>query len=303
VKRAVITGAGGFIGRHVLSPLSARGFEVVALSRSERALSEGTEWRAVDLLDAEATDRVFAQVQATHLLHLAWDTKPGEYWEAPENLDWVAASLRLLRSFRDHGGRRAVVAGTCAEYDWTEDCCDERTPLRPASLYGKSKNALRELFAAYARSSALSAAWGRVFFTYGPGERAERIVAAVARALDQETPIQCSHGLQVRDFLYVGDVAGAFASLLDGDAEGEFDIGSGRGIALRDLLLRLEERAGRSGIVRFGDAAEDRGPMKIVADPDRLRSELGWTPLTSLDEGLDRTLAWWRERGGAPEPQ
>lgn len=296
MKRVLVTGATGFIGRHTLSPLLDRGFDVHALSRSSRTDEAwtGVSWHEVDLLDADATDSVLRELGATHLLHFAWYAEHGRFWDSHENLDWVAASLQILRSFHAFGGRRAVIAGTCAEYDWSGDCCDERTPLQPATLYGVSKNALRQVFEAYARSAGLSAAWGRIFFAYGPGEQPTRVIASVARSLVAGECVQCTAGVQVRDFLYVEDVAAAFAGLVDSSVAGTLDIGSGRGVALRDILQRLEQLSGSHDLVRFGEAPRRDEPARIVADTRRLRADLHWQPAYELDEGLERTLSWWR---------
>jgi len=284
VRRLLLTGARGFIGRHVPALLAAQGFEVHAIGRQQ-----------VDLLDADATDKVVAEIGASHLLHLAWFTEHGRFWDAPENLDWAAATLRLTRSFRAAGGERLVAAGTCAEYEWKEVCCGDGTPLRPATLYGTAKDATRRVLEAYAAAAGLSFAWGRIFFPYGPGEQSLRVVAATARAAVAGETIACSSGDQIRDFLYVEDVASAFAALVDSDATGCFDIGSGQGIPLRRVLLTLEEIAGGKDVVRFGEAPQRDEPASIVANVRRLRNEVGWQPAYALREGLGRTLDWWRE--------
>lgn len=296
VRRLLLTGATGFVGSHATAALLERGFEVHALARGRPGEPgpANVTWHEVDLLDPAATDAIVRTVAATHLVHLAWYAEHGAFWDAPENLDWVAASLGLVRSFQAAGGRRAVVAGTCAEYDWSGDCCAAGTPLRPATLYGAAKDAFRRVLEAYAHSVGLSAAWGRIFFTYGPGEQPTRVVASVARAVLAGEPIACSSGTQLRDFLYVGDVASAFAALADSTASGSFDVGSGGGVELRDVLLRLERLAGRDGLVRLGAAPDREEPARIVADPSRLRDEVGWSPSHELDVGLERTLAWWR---------
>src|SRR3954469_11417707 len=257
VRRLLLTGAGGFIGRHVPGLLTARGFEVHAVGRQD-----------VDLLDAEATDALVAEIGASHLLHLAWYTEHGKFWEASENHDWSEATLRLAGSFRAAGGERLVAAGTCAEYG-------------PPTLYGAAKNATRLELEAYAAETGLSFAWGRVFFPYGPGERPQRVVAAAARAAVTGEPFACTSGEQIRDFLYVEDVASAFAALVDSEATGAFDIGSGVGVPLRDVLLTLERLAGRQGIVRLGALPDRDEPASIVADA-RLRDEVGWRPSVEL---------------------
>ena len=296
MKRVLVTGATGFIGRHALPSLLERGFDVhaVARTRPPGEPAEGVFWHEIDLLDVRRTNALVGELEASHLLHLAWYAEHGKFWDARENLDWVAASLQLLRRFHDSGGRRAVIAGTCAEYDWAGNCCDDRTALIPATLYGISKNALRQVFEGYARSSGMSAAWGRIFFSYGPGEQPTRVIASVARSLVSGETVHCTPGAQVRDFLYVEDVAAAFAALVDSDVAGTLDIGSGCGIALRDILQRLEQLAGRHDLVRFGEAPPRDEPARIVADTRRLRADLHWQPAYELDEGLERTLSWWR---------
>ena len=219
MSRVLITGASGFIGRGTLAPLLQRGLEVHAVtSRSSPPDAQpGIRWHTADLLDSHAAEAMVEQVRPTHLLHLAWYAEPGAYWSSPENLRWVEASLRLLRAFAQRGGARAVFAGTCAEYEWSNQVtCDElSTPCRPATLYGTSKHALQLIGARYAKQVGLSFAWGRVFFVFGPAEHPARVGGSVARSLVLGEPTLLSHGQQVRDFLYSGDLAEAFVALLD----------------------------------------------------------------------------------------
>ncbi|HYY41181.1 MAG TPA: NAD(P)-dependent oxidoreductase, partial [Pyrinomonadaceae bacterium] len=246
---------------------------------------------------AEQGARLLAEIAPTHLLHLAWYTEPGKYWTATENLAWVRASLELLAAFVRAGGRRVVLAGTCAEYDWTGNgLCDEaQTPLRPATLYGTCKDALRQMLEAYARQTDLSAAWGRIFFLYGPHEYPQRLVAAVVRGLLRRERVPCSQGTQLRDFLYVQDVAEAFVALLESDVQGAVNIASGQGVMLREMVDKIAaELAGRD-LVEFGALPNAAGePARLVAAVKRLREEVGWQPRFTLDEGLARTIAWWR---------
>ena len=298
MRRVLVTGATGFIGSHVVAPLAARGFEVHAIARkAPPEPGPPVIWHRGDLLDAVTTDAVVRDLRASHLLHLAWCTEHGAYWRSPANLDWIAATLRLVRSFRSAGGTRVVVAGTCAEYEWGDSCCDEQTPLNPATLYGAAKDATRRVLGAYAAGEELSFAWGRIFFVYGPREQPERVMPLVARAAVTGEPVACSSGRQIRDFLYVEDVGSAFAALVDSCVGGSLDIGSGQGVPLRDILLELERLAGSEGVVRLGEAPDRDGePTSIVADARRLRGEVGWEPQVELREGLQRTLDWWRTR-------
>lgn len=292
----LVTGASGFIGRRAIAPLLERGYEVHAVARGEPP-EEATEaqWHRCDLAGSGGP-ALAAKVRATHLLHFAWYAEHGRYWSAPENLDWVGASLALVRAFREAGGSRIVAAGTCAEYDWSGPCCSPETPLAPATLYGTAKDALRRVLEAYARESGLSFAWGRIFFVYGPHEQPSRLIAAVARAVLDGESIGTTHGRQLRDLLYVDDVASAFAAVLHSGVDGSLDVGSGVGTALADVVLRLQELAGREGLVRLGAIPLTNEPTALVADTEVLARDVGWLPSVELDDGLRRTLCWWQER-------
>ncbi len=292
-----MTGASGFIGRQGLAPLSERRYEVHAVSSKAVNATGNVAWHRADLLDPAATRALLEQVRPTHLLHFAWYAIPGKYWVAPENLDWVAASLGLLREFARLGGQRAVLAGTCAEYDLSHEVLsEERTPLLPATLYGASKHALQTVFSRFAREAGLSGAWGRIFSLYGRQEYPQRLVASVITALLRGEPALCTEGSQVRDYLHVADVAAAFVALLDSRVEGAVNIGSGSGIELRELVRRIGDKLGRPELVRLGARPTPAGePQRLIADAGRLRNEVGWTPRHDLDGGLDDTIAYWRQ--------
>ena len=291
-----MTGGTGFIGRHALATLTRLGYEVHATTRSEAPPEAPVQWHRADLLDEADVSRVVEAVRPSHLLHLAWDVTPGQYQSDPANLDWVRASLHLLRAFHEAGGARAVLAGTCFEYDWTAGyCVEDATPLRPSTLYGTAKQALGDLARAYGAACDLSVAWGRVFLLYGPGENPRRLVPSVATSLLAGEPALCSHGEQVRDLLHVEDVAGALAALVGSEATGAFNIASGRPVALKDVIGTVASAVGRPDLVRLGarPAAKNDTPL-VVASTARLRDEVGWRPTHTLETGLAATVEWWR---------
>lgn len=299
MNRVLVTGATGFIGRGTLEPLVTSGMEVHAVS-SHGAPADapaGVHWHVADLL-APGAEAKLAALQATHLLHLAWYAEPGRFWRSPDNMDWVSASLRVIRAFAEAGGRRLVVAGTCAEYEWGDDtvCVENRTRTRPATLYGAAKHGLRTVAAAYADEVGLSMAWGRVFFVFGPHEHPARLAGSVAAALVTGREALCSHGDQVRDFLYAPELAAAFVALLTSEVTGPVNMGSGEPLRVRDLIEALARAAGRPDLVRLGARPSPNEPARLTADVTRLRDEVGWTRSISLDEAAARTVAWWREQ-------
>lgn len=162
MRRVLVTGATGFLGARVLAPLQARGFEIHVAGRCLPKCQQ-VVFHQADILHAEQLRSAVQSARATHLLHLAWYAEPGQFWGSPLNLDWVSASLNLVRTFVETGGLRAVFAGTCAEYQWGPDRFSEtESRCAPATLYGASKDALRRILMAYADIAPLSLAWGRI---------------------------------------------------------------------------------------------------------------------------------------------
>ena len=301
MKRVLVTGATGFVGRNALTPLLGRGFEVHATYNRHPLAADDVVWHRCNLLDASAVQATMDRVRPSHLLHFAWNVEHGKYWSSPLNIDWLVASLRMIVSFHACGGKRFVGAGTCAEYEWGAPLCRETdTLLRPATLYGASKNAFREVAESFAHVHDLDFAWGRIFLTYGPHEHFERLVPSVTRALLNGEIAKCSAGTFQRDFLHVEDVARAFVALTDSRVKGSFNIGSGEPTTIKAVAGMLASLTRRQDLLRLGALPERAGdPEILVADTNRLRSELGWEPELSLQQGLEATVAWWRERTSA----
>jgi nucleoside-diphosphate-sugar epimerase len=301
MKKVLLTGATGFIGRHCLPVLLSRGYEVHAVSSKNMNDSyANVHWHQVDLLDTKQTYELLATINPIHLLHFAWFTKPGEYWNSTENVRWVEGSLHLLRAFQKTGGQRVVMAGTCAEYDWQYGYCSEHiTPLAPSTLYGTSKNALQHLLKEFSQATGLSSAWGRIFFLYGPNENPNRLVSSVILNLLKNKKAPCSHGNQVRDFLHVEDVASAFVSLLMSDANGPVNIASGLPVTLREVAFAAADFFNARERLEFGALpAPQNEPPLIVGNNRRLIDEVGWQPSYTLATGIVQTVRYWQERSG-----
>ena len=293
--KLLITGANGFIGRHVVELLLRSGHQVHAVCGHNRV--EGAIVHQVDLLKSGAAAALMQDVRPERLLHLAWCAKPGVYWHSAENLNWVRASLELLESFQAYGGEHAVLVGSCAEYDWSGDskCLEEQTPLSPSTLYGRCKNLTQELARLYACTYSMPLAWARVFNAFGPYEASGRLVPSVLQALLKGEPARCSHGEQLRDFLHVSDVAAALVHLLTIKADGVFNIGSGQAASIRFVVEYLAQQLDARALVKLGAVSVSASePAYLVADNQRLLAT-GWQPRLSLTDGLDDALAWWRK--------
>jgi nucleoside-diphosphate-sugar epimerase len=305
MKRVLVTGATGCVGRHVVPALLARGWEVHAVSSRHLPDDDtpGLIRHRADLLKLEALDGLVRSVRASHLLHLAWNIEPGRWATAPQNVTWVQASLGLLRAFAEQGGVRIVSAGSCLEYDWSYGyCSEERTPCSPHTVYGVCKQALQMLTSAFATTNGMTSAWGRMFNLYGPHEHPDRLVASVIRSLLVGEPARCSHGNQIRDYLFAQDAADAFVALLESDITGPINIASGQPVAVKEIVLRIGTLLGAAHLIRLGAIPEAPTDVPlVVADVGRVTRELNWRPQYDLDSGLTRTIEWWREHSNARE--
>jgi nucleoside-diphosphate-sugar epimerase len=295
-----VTGASGCLGRHVVPLLVERGWDVHGLARREAPRDlETVTWHRADLLDPVQLAHAVADARTSHLLHLAWYIAPGKWAAAPENFEWVRASLALLRAFRDGGGERVVTAGSCLEYDWSYGFCSElTTPRSPRTAYGLCKHTLETLTSAFCQATeTMTSAWGRIFFLYGPHEHPDRLVASVIRSILAGEPARASHGRQIRDYAYVGDIAEAFVELLERDVTGAVNIASGVPVALKDIVELLGRIMGRPDLIRLGAIPPAVTDVPVVLADTRLMSEqLAWRARTDLETGLERTIGWWRQR-------
>jgi nucleoside-diphosphate-sugar epimerase len=151
--KVLVTGAGGFLGRAVTEALALLGHEVYGLSSMTRRQGgdQKLNWVSADLFSPSDVNLLMEKFRFEGLVHLAWNTTPGTYWQSNDNLRWVAVSLNLFEAFRSHGGKRIVVAGSSAEYQWgAESVFDENTTRKiPFSLYGVTKHALRSALVPY----------------------------------------------------------------------------------------------------------------------------------------------------------
>lgn len=291
-KVALVTGASGLIGAQTIAPLRALGFEVHALCR-RRPTDPDIPHIAVDLRDPTQIDIALAALRPTHILHCAWDVTHGRFWEAPENIDWIAATLTLARAATRHGTARFVGVGTGVEYDWTDRPGIPRReddPTRPTSLYGIAKDHTRALLAALFARTGTSFAWGRVFDLFGPGEAPDRLIAALVRTLREGGTFVCRHGQLERDYMAAADVGIALAHLTVSAAQGPVNIASGSSIALGDLARQVAAIVDGPGLLVVETLPAPGQTRVMRVNNMRLYQELYVLPPRPLTEHL-RDLA------------
>lgn len=279
MKRVLVTGASGFIGRHTLKPLLAEGYEVFAISRQGLEGFPEVNWLRGDLFDSNWLEQQLQTLQPSHLLHCAWYTEHGKFWNATQNLDWLAVSLRLIKAWKECGGKKVVVAGTCAEYDWDArtELLQESDPTIPSSLYGECKLALLRVLAKFAAAeTGLSYGWGRVFWVFGPGEPEQKLISSLVKALRGDQVFVCNSGEAKRDFVHVQDVSNALVKILSSQIEGAVNIASGQPLKIGDVVRYLAQEMQKPNLVEIHPG--EQNPVPICADISILKQQVGYIP-------------------------
>jgi len=289
--KVLLTGASGFIGRYVLKTLQQHGIEVLSLGRSRP--QSPAPFIAADLLSISDFVPLLQQVWPTHLLHLAWYVEQGKYWTSPLNLRWLEATTRLVEAFCTTGGRKVVIAGTCAEYDWTHGYCrEDSTPLNPATFYGTAKDATRRLVMAVCSQHQVPCAWGRIFLPFGQGESTSRLIPSLIEVFRGERAPFGVNAYAYRDFLHVSDVAEGFVRLLTAEASGAYNVCSGEPTRLADVVTTLASLLGADPAPVLALTTEHPGdPPLLVGESVKLKT-LGWRPALTLARGLEHSLEW-----------
>ena len=285
MAKILVTGATGLIGSYAVPQLVKAGHEVLAVSRS----GKGQGGVSLNLHDTEAVSSFLKVQRPEYLLHLAWNVEPG-YMTAPDNLDWAASSLNLLKSFAANGGRRAVFTGSCIEYDWRYGFMSEDvTPLKSDSLYGTAKASLYSLASSWAGHTGLSFAWGRVFFLYGRGEKPERLVPYIVNSLKRGEKPAMKFPYIARDYMHASDVAGGLNALMFSGFNGAVNIASGETVRLCEIAEKAARLIGCPVPEYEHNDIGDMAPV-VLGDSRRLNNVVGFMPRITWDEGLKDLL-------------
>ena len=301
--RYAVTGAAGFIGSHLAETLQEQGHDVVGLDcftdyydpqlkeENARALDVRRVDLAEDELDFAGLDGVF---------HLAGQPGVRSFGDVfPLYLRRnVEASRRVFEAAaRDQ--IRVVFASSSSVYGEAERFpTPEGTPTRPLSPYGITKVAAELLARAYARSFGLDVVVARYFNTFGPRQRPDMAFTRVAFALAEGRSFTLyGDGTQSRGWTYVSDIVdGTIAAMERG--RGTYNVGGALEASMRDAIALLERLAGRS-LELLVEPEVPGDQRRTMADTTRIRSDLGWEPHVSLEEGLTAQWQWASARVGA----
>ena len=302
--RCLVTGASGHLGSYLTRLLLSRGHEVIVFVRPQSDL-----WRISDVLsqtklirgDLSDIDRVTPQIMSAApeiVFHLAWYGVTSEYRNDPNQINYnLIGTLGLLQAAQQSGCSCWVGMGSQAEYGPYNGTLREDLPTWPMTTYGVTKLCVGLLSRKLCEMTGTRYIWLRLLATYGPKDDVHHLIPTVIiKLLASEKP-SLTLGEQQWDYLYVEDAAEAIYSVaLKSKAQGVFNLGSGETCTIRSIVERIRDMIAPELPVGLGEMPyRPDQVMHLQADISRLRQVVRWSPQVSPDDGLERTVTWFKE--------
>lgn len=306
----VVTGGAGFIGSHVVDRLVASGADVLVLDNLRTGRRENLAHLGDRIVfrNHDVSEHIDVEGDVDIVLHLASPASPVDYLRLPIPTLKVgslgthnALGLALAKGARFLLTSTSEVYGDPAVHPQPETYWGNVNPVGPRGVYDEAKRFAEALTLAYHRHHDLDVRIARIFNTYGPRMRVDdgRLVPSFLIAAEAGEPLEVhGDGSQTRTLCYVDDLVDGLLALLlapaTEDVHGPVNLGGTDEVSVLEFARRVRVLAGSSGEVVHGDRPVD-DPQRRCPDLARARALLGWAPSTDLDEGLRRTLAWYRQ--------
>jgi UDP-glucose 4-epimerase len=308
MAHVIVTGGAGFIGSHIVDALLAAGHKVEVIddlsSGSEQNLPAGVKLHRLDIRSPEARE-LLARLQPEILVHTAAQISVRISMENPV-LDTeinVVGLVNLLHAFQGKKLPHVVFLSTGGAIYGEQDTfpAPESHATRPNSVYGLAKRVSELYLDLWGREHGLTWTALRLSNVYGPRQNPHGEAGVVAifsqRLLRNEVPMINGEGTQTRDFVYVGDVAAAARIVSDKRISGIFNIGTGRETSVNELYELIRGAVGVPVQARHGEAKPGE-QMRSCIDARLATKTFGWKPSVSIEEGIERTVDWFREQEG-----
>lgn len=306
-RTCLITGATGFLGRHLVRRLRESGIDaVLMLRRGQRPPPHARAVHAA-LDDSESLIRAVEETAPDVVFHLAARTDPSRDIALTDVMmrENLGATLTLAQAAQRAGVSRFVFTGTCEEYGLQSPPFREDMPPSPLSPYSASKAAASTWLRMFHETEGFPVVILRPFLVYGPGQSPPKLVPTACAAALEGRDFAMTSGKQFRELTYVEDAIDAMlrASVVPKAIGQIINVGSGSEHRVIDLVRQIYSLADSGGQPRPGALPDRPNEMQhFCADPARARDLLGWEATTPLETGLAQTLGWMRENGEVPIP-
>jgi dTDP-6-deoxy-L-talose 4-dehydrogenase (NAD+) len=286
--KILLSGASGFIGRHLLNTLIDRGHSVTALGRNPDSVTACDGRGQFDFIhcDLEKTPAILQENCANYdlLIHGAWDRLEDyrDAWHFEENLH---RHKKFLTGLLKAGLPQVTVLGTCLEYGLQEGALSEEAPCKPVLAYPRAKQALHEHLLELQQSREFRLQWLRLFYIYGPDQRGKSLFSQLQKAIDDGLDeFAMSPGDQVRDYIHVDDLAPMIAEIAENrNFDGTVNCSGGKPDTVLNLVRQYIARAGASITPATGRFDyPDYEPFQFWADTARLETLVSSLPTQAL---------------------
>lgn len=313
--RILITGGAGFIGSHLCDYLSEQGHEVIAIDNLSTGSTDNIAHLAgrerFHFIKHDVTDYVYVEGPLDAVMHLASLPSPVDYLNYPiQTLKVGALGTHKALGLAKEKGARFLLASTSEVYGdplvhpQAEDYWGNVNPVGPRGVYDESKRFAEALAMAYHRYHDVETRIGRIFNTYGPRMRLDdgRVVPNFIRqALLNEPLTVYDDGTRTRSFCYVSDMVEGLVRLLMCPEVYPVNLGNPQEMTILDFAHKVLDVTGSKSEIVFVHPRDERtqdDPMVRQPDISKAQQILGWQPVTSLEEGLGKTVEWFKTRLG-----
>jgi dTDP-glucose 4,6-dehydratase len=311
--RILVTGGAGFLGSHLCDYLLAEGNEVIAMDNLITGSTDNIEHLAghdrFHFIKHDVTNYIYIEGTIDAVLHFASPASPIDYLELPiQTLKVGALGTHKVLGLAKAKGARFLLASTSEVYGdplihpQTEDYWGNVNPIGPRGVYDEAKRFAEAMTMAYHRTHNVDTRIVRIFNTFGPRMRLNdgRVVPNfIAQALRGEPLTVYGDGIQTRSFCYVSDLIDGVCRLLLSDETEPVNVGNPQEMTILDFAYKIVELTGSTSditLVQPEDVRVKDDPKVRQPDISKARRLLGWEPKVSLDEGLRKTIEWFRDR-------
>ena len=307
-KRVVITGAAGFIGSHLSEALLDRGYSVIGIDNlltGDTANIAHLVNRDFTFIKHDVTNYIYVEGPVDAVLHWASPASPIDYLELPIPTLKVGAlgthkalGLAKAKNSRFVLASTSEVYGDPLEHPQKETYWGNVNPIGPRGVYDEAKRFAEAMTTAYHRYHDLDTKIVRIFNTYGPRMRlhdGRAVPAFMSQALRNEDVTIFGSGEQTRSFCYVSDLVDGIIRLMESDVHDPVNIGNPHEMTIEEIARRIIELSGSKSRIVYKPLPED-DPKVRKPDITRARTLLGWEPTVPLEEGLVKTLEYFRSK-------
>ena len=253
-KKVIVSGATGFIGQHLIPILLKDGYEVLAISRSQKRAESLPWFKDVKFVSYDFhSDQQITEVEGFRgLIHLAWQDLPN-YDSSVHLKKNLPCSYKFIESLLNKGVNQVLIAGTCFEYGLKSGAISSSSITEPTTLYATAKDTLRKKLTSLSLNKDFNLQWARIFYMFGKGQNSNSIISQLDFAIKNKQKVfRMSGGEQIRDYLPVEKAAEKLFYLYKSGNKGIFNICSGKPISIKNLVESYIEKKNSNIIPKYG---------------------------------------------------